>query len=103
VGGSLLRRSSIYHDPVWTRRRINNILQVPDKDELSTITDSLYVGGKISSTSSSQFLDEDNKSGAPSKAVSKPNALVGDVEDKMINQNIWQSDLQNRELPSLSK
>jgi hypothetical protein len=24
VGGSLLCRSSIYHDPVWIRRRINN-------------------------------------------------------------------------------
>jgi hypothetical protein len=75
------------------------ILQSSDKkDEMSTITESLYVGGKISSTSSSQFPDEGNKSLAPSKAGSKPNALIGDVEDKMINRNVRQSNLRNREL-----
>jgi hypothetical protein len=79
------------------------ILNEPDKDEVSAITESLYVGGKISSTSSSQFPDEDNKSRAPSKAGSKPNASIGDVEDKMINRNVRQSDLRNRELPPLSR
>jgi hypothetical protein len=83
--------------------RMQIILQVPDKDELSTITDTLYVSGKISSTPPSQFPSEDNKSGAPSKAVSKPNASVGDVKDKMINQNVQQNELRNRELPPLSR